>query len=245
MKKRFFAATVFSVIFLVASIGYAEDRGEDSVFNTFFNLDVTYRTDVGLENIVEEKVECVAQCSPCVTPDGNIRAGKGSTFREISSDKHGKVVVFDFVEKDGKGEKGLAKIDTHYKLCNRIVPSYKYHRVGGIDVGALVIPFKMRSGDLYGDSTLGPYVAFKGEYISLLATLGITQVSVPDLEAGGVKTESGLSYALGVIWSVTDSFDIGLVAGADHLSGDAGEKFEYQDEVWFSFAVGYNFTTGL
>lgn len=237
MKNLILAVTVLSYIFLFSPGGYARDKGTDSISKTFFNLDVTYRASFDLDNILDKDGDCTK-------PRRTYRVGRESIFRELSSNENEMIVTFDYVTDNGQAGNSV-DIDTPYKLCRNQTQSYKYQRVGGIDVGVLVVPFKVRSGDLYGESTLGPYIAFKGSYISLLATFGMTQVSVSDVSTAKVDTASGISYALGAIWSVTDSFDVGLVAGIDHLSGEAGDKFEYQDDVWWSFAVGYNFTTGL
>ncbi|MDU9047605.1 MAG: hypothetical protein Q3M30_02060 [Candidatus Electrothrix sp. Rat3] len=233
MKSLFLVFAAFFHVFLFAVTGYSANKGVDSITKTFFNLDVTYRASFDLDKIIDKGGDCNA---PSVT----YSTGKDSIFRELSSDENVMIVTFDYVTGNG-----TVDIDKPYKVCGNQIPSYKYKRVGGIDVGALVIPFKIRSGNLYGDSTLGPYIAFKGNYISLLATFGMTQVSVSDISTAEVEAASGISYAVGAVWSVTDTFDIGLVAGIDHVSGEAGDKFEHQDDVWWSFAIGYNFTTGL
>jgi len=41
---------------------------------------------------------------------------------------------------------------------------------------------------------------------------------------------------------VAKDWDIAFLIGVDHLSGDKGKNWQYQDEVWFSFAIGFNFT---
>ena len=37
-----------------------------------------------------------------------------------------------------------------------------YRRLGGWDAGFLVVPFKVRGGDLYGDSAIDPYLSYIG-----------------------------------------------------------------------------------
>jgi hypothetical protein len=239
MRKVSLVASVLSCIFFVVPTGFAADKGTDILTKPFWNLDTTYRVRFELDNIVDKDVNCACAKNPKL-----FKAGKDSIFREVSHTPAEMIITFDYV-KDSGGGGTFADLNKPYKLCSWRTKDYKYKRAGGIDVGVLVVPFKVRSGDLYGDSTLGPYVAFKGSNISLLATFGMTQVSVSDISTEEVETASGISYAAGVIWSVTDSFDVGLVAGVDHLSGEAGDKFEFQDDVWWSFAIGYNFTTGL
>lgn len=211
----------------------AADKGSDFLTKPFWNIDSTYRTKFKIENIIDEG-------DNCNSPKTKYTIGRKTIFKEVEDSDNIKTINFVYI-KDAGGP--LPELNKPYTLCKDNTKSYKYRRAGGIDTGILVIPYKVRSGDLYGDSTLGPYIALKGSSISLLATFGLTQVSVAEATSGNVKTESGISYAVGLVWSVTNDFDVGLVAGKDHLSGAAGDAFEFQDKTWWSFAIGYNFTT--
>jgi hypothetical protein len=225
---------VISVAF--SANAYSADKGKDYITKPFWNISKTYRADFKIKEIHEEGADCAT--------DGTLEVGSDSIFKELSFNEEKKemIVSFDYI-KDESGDVNLPAIGTPYKLCISKTRDYKYRRAGGIDTGVLVIPYKVRSGDIFGDSTVGPYVAFKGDSISLLATFGLTQVSVSDINNADVKSETGLSAAVGLVWSVSDSFDIGLVVGKDHLSGEAGDNFRYQDKSWWSFSIGYNFTT--
>ncbi|WP_286694088.1 hypothetical protein [Spongiibacter sp. UBA1325] len=131
------------------------------------------------------------------------------------------------------------------KLClqgaNRVNPS-SYYRVGGFDTGVLVLPFKLRSGDIYGDSSIGPYMGYRYNKTQYLFSLGLTQVSVSEVGTKDVETKSGITFALGVSREIAKNWEIGFVAGVDHLSGDVGKNWEYQDEPWVAFSIGFNFT---
>jgi len=233
MHRKPIRAFVLFLALGILSSAYAADKGKEFITKPFWNLHKTYRVQFEIDNIIAESADCAS-------PKIKYTVGKKSIFKEVFTDEEKRVISFDYV-KDAGGK--LPELDTPYKICKNITKNYKYKRAGGIDTGILVVPYKVRSGDLFGDSTLGPYIALKGSSISLLATFGLTQVSVADISTSDVKTESGLSYALGTVWSVTGDFDIGLIVGKDHLSGTAGDNFKYQDKTWWSFAIGYNFTT--
>lgn len=132
-----------------------------------------------------------------------------------------------------------------HKVClngKHRVPKSLYKRVGGVNTGVLVVPFKLRSGDIYSDSTIGPYISYKWEVIEVLATAGLSQISVSEVGTEKVQSETGLTAAFGVNFEIDTNWDIALLVGKDHLSGEKGDQWEYQDKTWFSFGIGFNFT---
>ncbi len=122
------------------------------------------------------------------------------------------------------------------------VPHSNYKRVGGISTGLLVVPFKFRDGDIYSDSTIGQYISYKWEVVELLATAGLSQISVSEVGSEEVESKTGLTMALGVNFEIAKNWDIAFLVGQDHLSGSDGDAWAYQDEPWVSFAIGFNFT---
>ncbi|CAM4196068.1 hypothetical protein F901_00835 [Acinetobacter dispersus] len=130
------------------------------------------------------------------------------------------------------------------KLCR--VGEYKvdaddYRRVGGMDTGFLVVPFKFRSGDIYGDAAIGPYISYKIDRAEILATAGITQISTVETGGKDIKSETGVTGSVGLKFNVKSNWSIGLIGGVDHLSGSAGNEWKYQDKWWWSFAIGHSF----
>jgi hypothetical protein len=132
-----------------------------------------------------------------------------------------------------------------HKVClngrHRIQKS-NYKRVGGVSTGVLVVPFKFRDGDIYSDTTIGPYLSYKWEVIEVLATAGLSQISVSQLGTEDVESKTGLTAALGINFEIDKNWDVAFLVGADRLSGETGENWEYQNEVWVSFGIGFNFT---
>lgn len=131
-----------------------------------------------------------------------------------------------------------------FKLClngKTRVSKSSFKRVGGVSTGVLVVPFKLRGGDIYSDSTIGPYISYKREVFELLATAGLSQISVSEVGTEDVESKTGLTGAFGVNFAVDRNWDIALLVGLDHLSGGAGDEWKYQDKMWVSFAIGFNF----
>ncbi len=132
-----------------------------------------------------------------------------------------------------------------FKVClngKHRVPKSLYKRVGGVSTGLLVVPFKFRSGDVYSDSAIGPYVSYKWDVVEILATAGISQISVSQIGSEEIETETGLTAAFGINFEIDTNWDIAFLVGVDHLSGDKGDNWKYQDKAWFSFGIGFNFT---
>ncbi len=227
---------------LLSSLCFADNSnvpqyGNDWPTKPFWSVEAKYRFKYDYADIYDLDIDCKKLES--VTESQRHAAGVKSTFTEQLVKDEERIIDFSFVNNTGNNSPVINK---PYKVCNDKLLPYQTKRVGGIDTGILVVPYKVRSGDLYGESSLGPYIALRGNSISLLGTFGITQVSVADLTNQDVKTESGLSYAAGLVWTIKDEFDIGLIVGRDHLSGSAGDNFKFQDKTWWSFALGYNLT---
>lgn len=135
--------------------------------------------------------------------------------------------------------------NTPFKVClngkHRVAKSL-YNRVGGVNTGVLVIPFKFRNGDVFSDTAIGPYISYKWEVVEILATAGISQISVSEIGSEDVESETGLTAALGVNFEIDTNWDVAFLVGFDHLSGEKGENWKYQDKAWISFGIGFNFT---
>jgi len=229
----------------MAASAQLEQVGSDFPTKPFWSVKNTYR--FVFPSTAIRDVNATGGCSGAL-PATKIAVGTKSVFVEHKRSEDGKELIgeFDYVTTTGLPTTGAqtAKLGTAYRVCQAddSVPDWAIRRSGGLDTGILVIPFKVRSGSLYGDSTLGPYVAASGSTISLLATFGLTQISTKSQDQTDIKEETGLTFAVGTIWRVKKDWDIGLVVGIDHLSGAAGQEFRFQNKPWWSFSIGYNFT---
>jgi len=115
-----------------------------------------------------------------------------------------------------------------------------------ISHGTLIVPFKLRTknGELTGDATLGYYVGriftLKDLDILPIISAGISPISVA-VEENETETKLGVTGAVGFILRHTGNFQIGIVSGIDHIGGNVGDNWEYEDDVWVSFMIGFNF----
>lgn len=223
--------------------------GKDYVTRPFWNRRYTYRLDFPVSRIIE-----AAPGTSCdVKSNSAYSAGKNSIFVEYSrAEDKGNVTLigeFEYINDEGvSNEAAKPELGKAYKVCigvpavdNNMISPWDIRRAGGVDTGILVIPFKVRQGDLFSDSTIGPYFAFSGSVFTLLTTFGLSQVTVKASGETDVKTETGLTFAIGTVWRLKKDWNIGLVVGVDHLSGEAGRNFTFQDSPWWSFAIGYQF----
>lgn len=129
-------------------------------------------------------------------------------------------------------------------------------------IGTLVVPIKIRPkiqdknglkipstfstdftlGSSFGISArISPY---KAHYLSLVGVFGVTTVGADSSTTEGfLENDSKLAAitpGLGLIADF-DGFQIGLVLGTDIVAGDVSEKWIYNNKLWFSFGIGYQF----
>lgn len=170
------------------------------------------------------------------------KADEGSDFH-IVDDKAGKIELY-FTDVEGKGstyvkEKELYKIDASEL-------SAKYWKRLRIAHGLLIVPFKLRNEDktLTGESSLGYYIGLENQWLqakfSYVLAAGLTLIPIADA-TGKVDEKTGVTAAAGWIFTTMDNFQIGAFIGIDHLGGDNGKNWKYEDDPWISISIGYNF----
>ena len=205
-----------------------------------------FSTKEGYKTIEEMKI--VDDLADCSTVADFKSLPAGSLFQipmPIERYKLDKEYIIDVTYAPGNPDsiqKGLWKICL--EPAKKENERYRYKRIGGMTSGLLVVPYKWRKkGNIFsGEATIGPYWGFRNEIFTLALTAGLSQVALKDADTQEVEYETGFSYATGFIFNVNEDFDIALVAGKDRLFGGAGEKFEHQNDWWYSFAIGYKFT---
>lgn len=145
----------------------------------------------------------------------------------------------------------LSKTD-HYNI------SWKQPRNYSLSFGVLTVPFKLRpkidstNFKMTTDVTLGPYVGLtkrisskRRYYLTIPATLGLSFINIDNDNTSNVSFDSDIGVVPGFTWSTglifqLEDFNIGFVLGQDFASG-VGDKWRYNKEIWYSFAIGYNF----
>jgi len=138
--------------------------------------------------------------------------------------------------------------------------SFKKWRNYNFSSGIMTVPFKLRpkidttNFNLTTDITLGAYFGLtkrisshKRNYITIPVTLGLSYININDNNTSNVIKDNSITVVPGITWSSgivfqIEDFNIGLVFGQDYASS-VGDKWLYNGEIWYSFAIGYNFLT--
>jgi hypothetical protein len=120
----------------------------------------------------------------------------------------------------------------------------------GFDFGALAVPFKMQMSGKQAFTTsasLGGYLGYRlpladtGLVFSPIVFAGASNISTQVTKGSKTtsQTDAALSYGAGIVTTVKDSIQVGLVVGFDHV--DSAQPYAYQDKPWISLEVGYSF----
>jgi hypothetical protein len=219
---------------------YLSDRMETTVAVSVLKVDLT-----------AEDRSIVAACVPAKTSlrgigTYNIKGKIQPLFR-----------VFEIPSQDSEGAKMFKKCATEKQVALGDIVSFLDQELAaipasrfGITYGALLVPFKYQlKGDqeIGGNTSLGGYVGYRqsrmfmGVELKYIGFLGATKVSVSQTN-NGQTTElplAGVSYGVGVIGTLKNSFQMGLVLGADRVSKSAGYK--NNGKPWIAISLGYDF----
>lgn len=183
-------------------------------------------------------------CNLTTTP--SVFAGKASKFEVVKKDDGCDVVRFWSVFKNSStGDNDLVLEDMEYVLPNKIngVPVDASTTRSGKTSGLLVVPYKYRGddGSITGEATVGYYAGWETRAGTYLVSAGLSQVSIPvsDTET---ENQSAVTIAGGVLMNNWDNVDIGLIVGIDHIGGNKGDNWQYEDDPWISIMIGFNFS---
>jgi hypothetical protein len=127
-------------------------------------------------------------------------------------------------------------------------------------IGTLTAPFKLRmavgsSEESFMDGTfnVSQYFGWKFRisnsnpyFVSPFVFGGVTSLSYSSANNKGIvdatqkENGSGLTYGAGVAFRF-GTISPGIVIGFDHGFGDLGRTFEYNDKLWLSFSLNFEF----
>jgi hypothetical protein len=122
----------------------------------------------------------------------------------------------------------------------------------GLTYGTLLVPFKYQlSGDksFAGRSSLGGYMGYRqdrsgltGLAVQYVAFLGGASVPVQQTVDGKTVTQeiTGVSYGLGLIGTIKENFQMGVILGADRVSKNAG--YVNNGKPWLAVSLGFAFS---
>lgn len=119
----------------------------------------------------------------------------------------------------------------------------------GWTYGTLFVPYKVLlkgSRDLKSSATIGPYAGYRkildsGWEIKYVAFAGPSIIENSTIVNDNIVTDNlyGLSYGIGVLGTIKNEFQLGLLFGADRVNESS--KYEDNGKIWFALAFGYEF----
>ena len=207
------------------------------------------------EELEELKSETIYKLRHVVTgfinvPEGQVlKAGKRSKIQIYKKDSTHYYVEMKLVYRplDEEGKKEYVKPGGNYKIKKDDLQLSDVTTSFDLTSGTLVVPFKLRANDgsLTGDATIGMYAGIRKDLFSIfdtifLASFGLSNITVSAGENDN-ETRLGVTVALGFIITDWDKVQIGFITGIDHLGGETGKNWEYEDDPWFSVMIGYTF----
>jgi hypothetical protein len=121
----------------------------------------------------------------------------------------------------------------------------------GLCYGALLVPYKYHftgSKEFNTNTTVAPYMGYRidketlGRSLELILFTGAADISVPQTTNGQTTTQTlaGFSYGGGIIGKLKDSFQYGIVIGADRVSANA--NYNDNGKPWIAIEIGYSFS---
>jgi hypothetical protein len=122
----------------------------------------------------------------------------------------------------------------------------------GLSYGTLLVPYKYHlegSKNFTGNATVGGYIGYR-HYLDLIGLemqyvcfLGAAPISVDITDANGEtssQTLFGVSYGVGILGKVKNSFNIGAVFGADKVNDST--NYISNGKPWIAVEIGYSFS---
>jgi len=186
--------------------------------------------------------------------DESFKADRGSVFKLINGTNtlignDGIEYVAVIFTKTGTTGTGYVAKDSIYLIPNdKISSSYYVQLYHGFDYGALTIPFKLRFNPtiISPTASLGFYAGYKIRIgydwtSSFIGTVGLSGISLNDVNSKDPQNVLGLTYAIGTIFSFRSKFQLGFVVGADLIGGDNGNNWTYENKPWLAIATGFTF----
>lgn len=122
----------------------------------------------------------------------------------------------------------------------------------GLTYGALIVPYKYhRSGEkgFTGGTSLGGYLGYRvdrtgftGFETNFIGFFGGASIAVPETVDGetSLSNRAGVSYGVGILATIKDEFQIGLVVGRDRV--DSAADYVRNGRTWVALSLGYEFS---
>lgn len=125
----------------------------------------------------------------------------------------------------------------------------------GWSYGTLLVPYKYTQGgskSFKGNTSLGAYLGrrfdanelWDGIQLNVVGFMGATTAEAKTVDdAGETKSENliGVSYGGGLIFTIKDGFQSGVIIGKDRFGSAGDQKIEDAGKTWVAIAIGFDF----
>jgi hypothetical protein len=180
---------------------------------------------------------------------------KGIGKLKVDNNDHPAFIV-SFVSPDqGDRCKGsglpLVKVDDVVVVRQTLISATPPDRYG-LTYGTLIVPYKMQlKGDrgTSGGASLGGYLGFRqdrsgitGLALQYVFFAGGASISVvQNVDGQSVSQDvTGLTYGVALLGTVKDTFQLGVVVGADRVNRNV--KYGNNNKPWIALSLGFDFS---
>lgn len=156
-----------------------------------------------------------------------------------------------------------------YSVPESKLLTYNKVIVNHVALGTMLLPIKIRRPTKFNDIkyrrqfstdiSVGPYIGYRfklrGNNYKTHTTIGlfagptlidyVSSTSQSGSPLNGVNPDNMFAFTsgLGLVHEI-EGFQVGVVYGADWVSGNRVDEWPYDGKGWFSLAIGYNFLAG-
>jgi len=244
---------------------YVELKGRTSFMevNRRYQLltDTIFHTNSGFKIFPEYDFKTIDGVKYIILRYPNFTNGKQSIRTDFSEIKKETAIDPVHTELNKQNEKLLAIKESEFNsILKESYYSTSFKKISNYNLsfGILTVPFKLRpkkndiNSNITTDITIGPYLGLtkriaprKRYYITIPANIGLSYININDNNTSNTTNDNdinvvpGITWSTGIIFQLSD-FNIGFVTGQDFASG-IGSDWIYNNEFWYSFAIGYNF----
>ena len=138
--------------------------------------------------------------------------------------------------------------EVNYLISKEKLTEYRYELAFGFACGLLTtspVKIQLCDGNMTIGTNLGAYAGWKVTLahipFTIIGSAGSAIIPISDAGADKVETKLGWTCAIGLLIEPISNYQIGILFGIDHLVGDARNDYPYQNEIWISFGIGFDF----
>jgi hypothetical protein len=156
-----------------------------------------------------------------------------------------------------------------YSVAESDLSTYNKVIISQLTFGTMLLPIKIRRSRIFNnvnyerqfstDLSVGPYFGYRfktqGYNYNTHTTVGlfagptlidfVSSTSQTGSPSNGANPDNmfGFTCGIGLVREISP-FQIGIVYGADFVSGNRVKEWPYDGKAWFSLGIGYNFLSG-